>query len=626
MIDYVTIRDLGVIEHAELPLDAGLNVVTGETGAGKTMVVTALGLLLGARAEAAAIRSGAPQAVVDAGITVPATHRCVGLAREAGAWLETPEATAHAEQAADGAGTARAAGTVGDTDPADAADQTPADQSDAVDPTLADQPGEVEILLGRTLSAKGRSRASVSGRNVPIALLGEIGSSLVTVHGQSDQLRLRSAAAQRRALDRYAGPEFAARLAEYKQSFTGYQVKVAELEEITTNERERRREAEQLQLALEQIDAVEPLPGEDHELKTESLKLENVEGLREAARSAQLALSGPDAAEALDDVPHAVALVESAATSLAAVRDQDQELGEIAEQISSVSSLLNDAASELGIYAAHLDESGPERLAAVHQRRADLERLIRLYGPDIDAVLLWAQEARARLHNLQSDSDRIEELSAELEELQGRLWTEAGELRRRRTEAGERLGAAVGEELAALAMPRARMVLEVTETAELGPEGADTVAMLLAPHPGADPLPLGKGASGGELSRVMLALEVVLAEGSETETFIFDEVDAGVGGKAAVQIGRRLAMLAKHRQVIVVTHLPQVAAYAQNHIRVFKSSVRDDSASGGFTASDVTALDEEQRVSELARMLAGQEDSESARAHARELISAAAAP
>ncbi|KUG57663.1 DNA repair protein RecN [Nesterenkonia jeotgali] len=619
MIDYVTISDLGVIEHAELPLDAGLNVVTGETGAGKTMVVTALGLLLGARAEATAIRSGAPQAVVDAGLTVPAGHRCVQLAREAGAWLETPETT----------GSADPEQVAADPDASSGADQPQATAADQSQAPGADQPetaGEVEVLLGRTLSAKGRSRASVSGRNVPIALLGEIGSSLVTVHGQSDQLRLRSATAQRRSLDRYAGAEFGAQLAAYREQFTGYQAKVAELEEITSNERERLREAEQLQLALEQIDAVEPLPGEDHELKTESLKLENVESLREAARAAQLALSGPDAAEALGDVPHAVALVESAATALSAVQEEDRELGEIAEQISSVSSLLNDAASELGIYAAHLDESGPERLAAVHQRRADLERLIRLYGPDIDAVLAWAADARARLHNLQSDTDRIEELSAEIDQLHTQLWAEAEELRRRRLEAGERLGAAVGEELAALAMPRARMVIEVTATPELGPEGADTVAMLLAPHPGSDPLPLGKGASGGELSRVMLALEVVLAEGSDTETFIFDEVDAGVGGKAAVQIGRRLAMLAKHRQVIVVTHLPQVAAYAQNHIRVFKASVHDDSASGGFTASDVTALDQEQRVSELARMLAGQEDSESARAHARELISGAAAP
>ncbi len=592
MIDYVTISDLGVIEHAELPLNAGLNVVTGETGAGKTMVVTALGLLLGARAEASAIRTGAPQATVDAGITVPSTHRCVSLAQEAGAWLETPTAAEGSE-----------AGLESEAEPA----------------------AELELLLGRTLSGKGRSRANISGRNVPIALLGEIGSSLVTVHGQSDQLRLRSASAQRRALDRHAGADFARALSAYREQFTGYQHKVAELDEITSNERERRREAEQLQQSLEQIDAVEPLPGEDQELKTESLKLENVESLREAARSAQHSLSGPDAAEALDDVPHAVALVESAATALAAVQDQDQELGQIAEQISSVSSLLNDAASELGIYAANLDESGPERLAEVHQRRADLERLIRLYGPDIDAVLAWAADARARLHNLQSDADRIEELSAEIDELQAGLWAQAEELRRRRREAGEQLGAAVGEELAALAMPQARMVIDVAETVELGPDGADTVAMLLAPHPGADPLPLGKGASGGELSRVMLALEVVLAEGSETETFIFDEVDAGVGGKAAVQIGRRLAMLAKHRQVIVVTHLPQVAAYAQNHIRVFKSSVQDDSVSGGFTASDVTALNEEQRVSELARMLAGQEDSESARAHARELISTAAA-
>ena len=236
-------------------------------------------------------------------------------------------------------------------------------------------------------------------------------------------------------------------------------------------------------------------------------------------------------------------------------------------------------------------------------------------------MLAWAEESRQRLSTLQSDADRIDDLAAELEQLESKLWESAEDLRRRRQETGERLAEAVSVELTALAMPHARIVVQVAASQELGPHGADTVTLLLAPHSGSDPLPLGKGASGGELSRVMLALEVVLAAKTDTGTFIFDEVDAGVGGKAAVQIGRRLAMLAQHVQVIVVTHLPQVAAYAQNHIRVFKESVPGEGDTGGFTASDVTALDEDQRVSELARMLAGQEDSESARAHARELIS-----
>ncbi|GAA3075044.1 MULTISPECIES: DNA repair protein RecN [Actinomycetes] len=585
MIDHVTITDLGVIERAELELHPGLNVVTGETGAGKTMVVTALGLLLGARAEAAAVRSGALRAAVDAELQVQADHRAVELAREAGAWFDDEEA--------------------------------------AEAPTTPDATPRSTLLLGRAVSAKGRSRASVSGRSVPVSLLGEIGSSLVTVHGQTDQLRLKSAAAQRRALDSYAGEEFAALARDYRARYEAYQARRAELEEITTHERERRLEAEQLQQALEQIDEVDPQPGEDDRLKAESLKLENVEGLREAARSAQQALAGPDAAEAVGDAPHAVELVEAASTALGPVQDQDEELAAIAEQISSVSGLLNDAASQLGIYAAGLDESGPERLAEVHQRRADLDRLVRLYGPDVDAVLAWAEESRRRLGTLQSDTDRLETLSAEIERLEEGLRTDAAELRRRRAEAGRRLAEAVGEELAALAMPHARMVVEVTETEELGPHGADAVTMLLAPHAGADPLPLGKGASGGELSRVMLALEVVLAAHDSAGTFIFDEVDAGVGGKAAVQIGRRLAMLARHVQVIVVTHLPQVAAFAQHHVRVFKSSVEDGSGSGGFTATDVRTLDEQERVSELARMLAGQEDSDSARAHARELLEAA---
>lgn len=585
MIENVTISDLGVIERAELPLHPGFNVVTGETGAGKTMVVTALGLLLGARAEATAVRRGADKASVDAEVTVEAGHHSVELAREAGAWL----------------------------------DEEPAEEGK--DDTAAASDQQIQLLLGRALSAKGRSRASVGGRSVPVTMLGEIGSSLVTVHGQSDQLRLKSAAAQRAALDRHAGEEFAAALKSYRAGYQDYLAKRDELEEITTNERERRREAEQLQQALEQIDAADPQPGEDAALKEESLKLENVEGLREAARSAQQALSGPDAAETAVDAPNAVEMVEAAAAALAGVQDQDRELGEISEQISSVSSLLNDAASQLGVYAASLDESGPERLAEVHQRRAELDRLIRLYGSDIDAVLAWAEESRQRLSTLQSDVDRIDDLAAELEQLESKLWESAEDLRRRRQETGERLAEAVSVELTALAMPHARIVVQVAASQELGPHGADTVTLLLAPHSGSDPLPLGKGASGGELSRVMLALEVVLAAKTDTGTFIFDEVDAGVGGKAAVQIGRRLAMLAQHVQVIVVTHLPQVAAYAQNHIRVFKESVPGEGDTGGFTASDVTALDEDQRVSELARMLAGQEDSESARAHARELIS-----
>lgn len=318
----------------------------------------------------------------------------------------------------------------------------------------------------------------------------------------------------------------------------------------------------------------------------------------------------------MDPDANAAQLIEAALTGLSAVSDQDAELAEISRQIGEVSTLLSDAAAQLGVYAAGLDESGPERLAQVHQRRADIDRLQRLYGPGVEEVLQWAEESRRRLDTLTSDADRIEELTATVGQLQDRLRELAADLTRRRTEAGHVLAEAVGEELSELSMPHARLQVDVAATEEFTRYGADAVQILLSPHAGAQPLPLAKGASGGELSRVMLALEVVLAEQATAGTFIFDEVDAGVGGKAAVQIGRRLAKLARHSQVIVVTHLPQVAAYADQHIRVFKTS----DSSAGVTASDVGPLAPEQRIEELARMLAGQEDSESARAHAAELL------
>lgn len=572
MIEHVTISGLGVIDRAALELHPGFTVVTGETGAGKTMVVTALGLLLGARAEASAVRSGAQKATVDAEIDVAATHPARRRAAEAGA-------------------------------------------------TMDEDAGEEPLLIGRALSAKGRSRATVAGRPVPISVLGDVGAELVTVHGQSDQLRLKAPAAQRSALDTYAGRDFARLLDDYQQSFDTYRRQKAELEEITAHEVERRREAEQLQQALETIDAVEPQPDEDARLKAESLKLENIEGLREAARTAQTLLSGADAAEAVDPGPNAVELVENSLNGLTSVTDQDSELAQISQQIGEVSTLLSDAASQLGVYAAGLDESGPERLAEVHQRRAEIDQLQRLYGPEVEDVLRWAEQSRQRLATLVTDADRIEELTETVETLHAQLREAAEQLTQHRVTAGDKLAAAVDEELAALAMPHAHLSVEVTAADELTRFGADAVQLLLRPHAGAHPLPLGKGASGGELSRVMLALEVVLAEQAPASTFIFDEVDAGVGGKAAVQIGRRLAKLARHSQVIVVTHLPQVAAYADQHIRVLKTS----DSSAGVTAADVGPLPPQERVEELARMLAGQEDSASARAHAGELLDGAAA-
>ncbi|MFJ2660400.1 DNA repair protein RecN [Arthrobacter koreensis] len=572
MIEEIRIRDLGVITDATLTLGSGFTVVTGETGAGKTMVITALGLLLGARSDAGAVRTGAKSALAEAVVRLSPDSPALVRAADAGAELEEYD-------------------------------------------------GGTELLVARTVNADGRSRAHLGGRSAPVGVLAEVGSHLVAVHGQTDQLRLKSTTAQREALDKYAGETLAAAMAAYRQGYDRWRAAAAELTELRETARERLREAEYLAASLEEIDAVAPEPAEDENLKTEAMRLGNVEELRTASVGAHSALVAGDFSDGSD----ATSLVDAAKRQLELAGEHDPALAAAAGRLAEVGYILADIAAELSSYSASLDSDGPGRLAEVEARRAELATLVRKYAPSIDEVLEWAETSRARLADLGDDGNRIESLEAELSELEARLRDEAASLTKLRTEAAAELGERVSAELTALAMPDARLVINVEPTGELGPYGADAIEFLLAPHPGAPPRPLGKGASGGELSRVMLAIEVVLAEVDPVPTFVFDEVDAGVGGKAAIEIGRRLAMLARHVQVIVVTHLPQVAAFAGHHIRVIKTSSSAGDGTG-VTASDVVVLDREARIRELARMLAGHEDSESARAHAEELLATAAVP
>ena len=569
MLEELRIRDLGVITDAILPLGPGLSVVTGETGAGKTMVVTAVGLLLGARSDAGAVRSGAKSASAEAVLKLDAGHAAVARSREAGAEVEEFD-------------------------------------------------GGVELLLARSVGADGRSRAYLGGRAAPVGVLAEIGETLVVVHGQSDQIRLKSPVAQRGALDKFAGESLAGALAAYQDLYAHWHASQGELDSLRSAARERLREAESLHVALAEIDAVDPQPGEDEALKAEAVKLANVEELRIAASTAHQALIAEDFGEEAD----ATTLVDAAKRTLEHVAEHDGELGSAAARLAEVGFLLNDIAAELASYQAALDTEGPERLAEIEDRRAALAKLVRKYAPSIDEVLVWTEEARARHEELQDDSTRIEALDAEVARAETELRKKAAGISKARSKAAKDLSARVSAELTALAMADATLVINVESAGQLGPFGADEISFLLQPHSGAPARPLGKGASGGELSRVMLAIEVVLAAVDPVPTFVFDEVDAGVGGRAAVEIGRRLAMLAQHVQVLVVTHLPQVAAFANQHIRVTKTSVRgaDGATATGFTSSDVQLLDEAERVRELARMLAGQEDSESAQAHAQELL------
>ena len=573
-------------------------MVTGETGAGKTMVVTGLGLMFGGRADPARVRPGADRATVEGRLRVNPEGRVAEQVAEAGGELDDDGAT---------------------------------------------------LLLSRSVSAEGRSRAYAGGHSVPVSLLTYLADDLVAVHGQADQQQLLRAGRQREALDRFGGPPLAAAAADYLRVYQRHRAVSTELAELTSLARQRAQEADDLRRGLAEIERLEPVEGEDAELRTEEDRLANADALHSAATTAHDALLG-DPASGSYDLPDAVSLLGAASQALEAVASHDPALAGLAARLNEASYLVSDAGAELASYLQSV-EADPARLAAVQERRAELTRLVRAYGqdapapaaPDEDgldadgldgdpasppdsppggdlaAVLAWAKQAAARLAELDGDDDRVSGLAAEADQLAAEVAELAGQLTALRTEAAERFAAGVTTELAALAMPHARVTVAVMPQQEFGPHGADDVELRLVAHPGAPPLPLAKGASGGELSRVMLAIEVVFAGADPVPTFVFDEVDAGVGGKAAVEIGRRLARLARLAQVIVVTHLPQVAAYADTHLVVQKA---DD---GRVTRSGVTRLDDAGRVTELSRMLAGLEDSAFGRAHAGELLSAAAA-
>ncbi|MEP6462364.1 MAG: DNA repair protein RecN [Frankiaceae bacterium] len=571
------IRDLGVIEDASLEFAPGLTVLTGETGAGKTMVVQGLGLLLGARADGGRVRPGASRAVVEGRFAVSPDATAAGRALDAGAVLD------------DGA-----------------------------------------LLVTRTVSAEGRSRAHLGGTAVPVAVLAELGADLVAVHGQSDQQRLLRPGEQRAVLDSYAGPAVAVPLAAYAAGYTrlaGIETTLAGLRKFA---RERAREADLLRFGLTEIESAAPQPGEDVELAATVERLAHTDALRLAASAAHEFLVGGDSgAETAAD---AGTLVGAARRSLDQQAEHDPALAALSTRIAEIGYLLTDVAGDLAGYLASL-ETDPAALAAASQRQATLATLTRKYGDDVTAVLVWAARAAERLDGLVDDDERIEQLAQEQQQLRDQLAKWAGQLSAARAVAAARFAAAVGTELKGLSMPHAAVVAEVSQrsdpaglpvgeaTLHFGPYGVDDVALLLQPHPGSAPRPLHRGASGGELSRVMLAVEVVLALAPErdqpVDTFVFDEVDAGVGGRAAGEVGRRLAQLAESAQVIVVTHLPQVAAYADRHLLVERS------ADAIVTRAGVAALDGLARVQELSRMLAGHSDSALARGHAQELLASA---
>ncbi|QFU91444.1 DNA repair protein RecN [Amycolatopsis sp. YIM 10] len=570
------IQGLGVIEDALLELHPGFTVVTGETGAGKTMVVTGLHLLSGGRAEVSKVRVGAGKALVEGrfeGVTGKVALDIIG---DAGAEVE------------DGGG----------------------------------------VIALRSVASDGRSRAHLGGRSVPVGVLGDLSEQLLAVHGQNDQLRLLRPAEQRAVIDRFAGDAVAGPLEQYRAVREQWQAVVTELTDRTTRSRELAQQADMLRLGLTEISSVEPTPGEDTELTEQIKRLSAIDELRATATEAHNAVSGAQDGDL--EAPGALGLVGEAQRRLAGA--EDQALRDMAPRLAEAAVLLGDVGTELGSYLESL-EADPARLEQSLARQADLKKLIRKYAADIDGVLAWAEDARERLSTMDTSEEALAELAARRDELAKQLGEHAAQLSAARRVAASELAGEITAELAGLAMGQAQIevtvgVREVDEsdphalvvdgrTVHAGPDGVDEVELLLRAHKGAPPLPVHKAASGGELSRVMLAIEVVLAHADTVQTLVFDEVDAGVGGRAAVEIGRRLARLATSHQVLVVTHLPQVAAFADRHLVV------DKGMSDGITRSGVKVLQQSERVLELARMLAGMDDTETGRAHAEELLAAA---
>jgi len=566
-LEEISIRNLGIIDQSTLELGSGLNVLTGETGAGKTMILTALALVLGGKSDSSLVRTGTERLVASAQFSLPAV-------------------TADLKEIAESSG------------------------SDISDGTL---------ILTRTVNSDGKSKALAGGTNVPAATLANFADQLVEIHGQAANHQIVKPARQRELLDRYAGTKFATALQSYQLLFANYNELKARIKSAVDSASKKDREIGELEDFLQAWQKLKAVRGEYAETTNQIARLSSVEDLRAASAGANQALS--------DESAGALTVLGAARRFLDLAKGKDSKLDEIAGSIAEGFFLIDDAARELTSYLTAL-EADPGKLDALQSRKAEINAFLKKYGGagagDEELILLAARAkgAKEAIADLNGGEDRIKELQAELTGLKKELLKSAKILTDLRSAAALSLSKDVTAEIAALAMPHTVFSIAITSAdyegslkeSDFTNLGCDEVAMQIQGHKGAPLISLGKGASGGEMSRIMLALEVVLAQTHPVGTYIFDEVDAGVGGKAAIEVGRRLAALAKHTQVIVVTHLPQVAAWADTHFVVKKSS------DGSVSQSDVTKLEDKARVEEIARMLAGLEGSASAQEHAAELL------
>lgn len=552
MIRSVRIRGLGVIDETVLEPSSALTAVTGETGAGKTMVVTGIGLLLGDKADTGLVRHGCDRAVVEA-------------------VLDTPDAGRVSELG----------GTVEDG----------------------------EVICARHITSR-RSRALLGGAQVTASQLAHIVGDQVTIHGQSEQVRLVDAARQLDVVDRAAGDELAGYLSRHAQLWSEFRAASQRLQRLNEDRAGAEMEREVLTRRVSEVDAVDPKPHEDDDLIAEMAGLQAAQSIRESLNKADVLLNGVETSTGPQ--PGALALLEQAVHELDGTGDADPHAAELAERARQMSYDLTDLAASVAGHAARA-EADPQRLEELGGRLAAIQRLLRARTTTLDDLLDSTAADRHRLAELDPGATDLDLLGQQVEQLRFELRRSADHMSAVRRRTAVRLAAEVRPELAALAMPHARLEFRV-EPAPMGPRGADSVTIMLAANPGSDLAPLAKAASGGELSRVRLALEVVVAQPQVPQTFVFDEIDSGVGGAVGIEIGRRLRQLARRHQVIVVTHLAQVAAFADTHVVITKAS------DGAITSSGLREVTGSDREIELSRMMSGMVDSESGLEHAHDLL------
>lgn len=557
MLEEISINNLGIIKTATLPFTDGLTVITGETGAGKTMVLSALHLLLGRRSDTNMIGQNSNTLTVEGCWNVQNTQAIKSI-KETGAVIE-----------------------------------------------------DDQLFINRTVQTGGKSRAVIGGKTTPASVLSEIGLQLVNIHGQSDQIRLKNTAAQRDALDTYAGEKLSKTLTNYKNAYNQLRKKKKLIEDIKKNSFARKREIATLEEFIKEFDELSPIIDEDIELTKEIATLSNIDTIR---------LSVAEALESItptsDEIPSITGQLNNAVRVLAKVAEYDKELSELSQKLAIISDDLDNATNDIENYSDNLDEDSLARLYEAQERLSNIKLFIRKYGNSLNSVIEERDAAQEKLDNLQELDQPLDVLEDELEELSEKIANLAEKITELRTTAAKQLSEKVNEELSGLSMSSSEMIISIVPE-KLTSKGKDEVEFLLRTGGQNNPRPIAKSASGGELSRIMLALEVVLADPKTTPTFVFDEVDSGVGGTAAIEIGKRLAKLAKEAQVIVVTHLPQVAAFSDNHLNVIKTS------SNEYTETSVQQLDDDQRIKEMTRMLSGMTNSDTGHAHATDLINLA---